>query len=342
MARKLLALVLVVSFLMGLGTVTVAADDVVEIVTTESYEQEYLAAPNVAGILLEQAGIDNRYGQGKDGGNYIRDVAAFMGPETDFGGISKEDVVCYECAVAAFLREKGAAVVSQYDGVLDPAQSFATATDNADGTVTLSIVVRDLCGNPITGLDPTSDFFVRDSVISGDFYFGTGSIPGSELANWTIVDGTYTITLQRNYFNARPAGYDDGWYRIWHIFVLGECVEADLKLSTTYWMVGDWKMDLYVGSTLHERFVVIATHKDGDIAGFFGVGYDPEGAPTGSITGWVDGQTVYMFYDRTGYVDTGYTAEFWGNIANDGNSMGGNWADYDRGDISQTWTMVRQ
>ena len=56
------------------------------------------AAPAVAGLLLEAAGIDNRYGTGKDGGNFIKEVANKMGPETDFNGIGKCDVCAYECA----------------------------------------------------------------------------------------------------------------------------------------------------------------------------------------------------------------------------------------------------
>jgi hypothetical protein len=307
------------------------------VLTDADHEVDYPAAPAIAAQLLEDAGVDNRYGTGKDGGNYIRDVAEHMGPETDFDGVSKENEVMYVCAVAKFLLGKDVGITNPYSGVLDPAASGATATDNADGSVTLVITVKDLCGDSISELNPLVDFYVKDSVIPGTFYFGTGSIPGS--TDWAVGDGVYTVELQRNFFNARPAGYENGWYRIWDIYVLDQLVEEGLQLQTTYYAVGDWKMDLYVGTTLHQRFITIDTHIDGDIEGFLGIGYDPEGAPTGNITGYIAGQVIYMLYDRVGFDDPTYTAVFWGTIANDGNSMSGTWSDYARTD--EPWDMVR-
>jgi hypothetical protein len=301
----------------------------------EVFEEEgHHAAPAVAGILLEEAGIDNRYGTGKDGGNYISDVARNMAPDTDFNGVKKEDVVAYSCAVAKFLYDKGAAVTSPYSGVYDPISSSATATNNENGTVTLAITVKDLCGDGISGLDPLSDFYVTDSVMAGTFYFGTSSIPGS--TNWNEADGVYSVTLERNYFNSRPAGYEDGWHRIWDIYVQGELVEDNLALYTTYYAVDDWKMDLYVGTTLNPRFIKITSHVDGDVVGFFGVGYDPDGVTTGDIVGTIEGQTINMHYSRT----SGYTADFEGTINADGNSMSGLWSDYAR--TNEPWSMIRQ
>jgi len=312
------------------------------LVTDADLEVDYPAAPAVAGLLLEDAGIDNRYGSGRDGGNYIRDVAHTMGETTDFLGVSKTDVVAYECAVASYLIDQGAAVTASGTGVLDAAASGAVATDNADGTTTLAITAVDLCGDPITGLNPLSDFYVTDSVISGQFFFGTGSIPGSGADKWTEnPDGTYTVTLDRNFFNARPAGYDDGWYRVWDIYVEGELVEKDLVLQTTYYAVGDWKMDLTAGSNIVPRFVIIDTHVEGGIEGFFGVGHDLEGNPTGTISGTIDGQGIDMTYERTD-IDTDYEAYFVGTIANDGNSMSGTWTDNGSNTSPQAWSMVRQ
>jgi hypothetical protein len=320
---------------------TAMAEEVIN--TDADFAVDYPAAPAVAGLLLEEAGIDNRYGSGRDGGNYIRDVAHEMGAETDFWGVPKTDVIAYECAVAAFLREKGAPVTASGTGVVDAAASGAVATDNADGTTTLVITVVDLCGDPITGLDPTTDFYVTDSVIAGQFYFGTGSIPGSGADKWDVAtDGTYAVTLERNFFNARPAGYNDGWYRVWDIYVKGELVEQDLILQTTYYAVGDWQMDLTAGSNIVPRFVIIESHVEGEIEGFFGVGYDPEGDPTGTISGTIVGQVIEMTYDRTGYADTGYMAWFEGTIANDGNSMSGTWLDNNMYTTPQNWSMVRQ
>ncbi len=302
-----------------------------------NFDAECPAAPAVAGLLLEAADVDNRYGTGKDGGNFIKEVANYMSPEADFNGVSKCNIIAYECEVAAFLNGLAtpAGVTSQYAGVLDPEASGATATDNVDGTVTLEITVVNLCGNGIEGLNPLSDFSVSDSVIGGTYYFGTSSIPGS--VNWTEGNGVYTVILERNYFNARPAGYDDGWYRIWDIYVQGELVKKDLLLSTTYYAVGDWKMDLFVGTALNKRFIIISTHVNGVIDGFFGVEYNPEGVPTGTITGTIVGQSIEMLYEN---YDAVYTAEFEGTIADDGNSMSGTWSDYARTD--EPWYMERQ
>ena len=302
-----------------------------------NFDVECPAAPAVAGLLLEAAGIDNRYGTGKNGGNFIKEVANEMGPETFFGGVDKCYVCEYEYEIATFLnkaleREGNIKRVVPRMGTLDPVASGATATDNADGTVTLEITVLDLCGNGISGLDPLSAFSVFDSVIGGPYYFGTGSIPDS--TDWNEVDGVYTVILNRNLFSARPAGYEDGWYRIWSIYVQDELVQENLQISTTYYAVGGWKMDLFISTTLIKRFIIINTQVDGSIGGFFGVGYDPEGNPTGTITGTINGCDVYMFYERTDIV-TNYTAEFWGTIATSGNLMSGIWT-------SGTWNMVRQ
>lgn len=228
-------------------------------------------------------------------------------------------------------------------GLIDPQASGAEATDNSNGTLTLKISVLDECGDGIDELDPLTDFYVYDSVIGGPYYFGTDSIPGSTIDEWEENDGVYTVTLERNYFDTRPAGYEDGWYRVWDIYVLDKPVEEKLELSTSYWAVGNWEMDLYVDNNLNERFVVIDSHVEGEdgVLGFFGEGYDPEGLNWGTITGTIDGRDIYILYERTD-IQTDYTAEFYGTVATDGDSMSGTWTDYDRGGVSQTWSMARQ
>lgn len=321
------------------ATITLAFN-IFGIAKAQVFEDEgHHAAPAIAGLLLEEAGIDNRYGTGKDGGNYISDVARNMAPDTDFNGVKKEDVVAYSCAVAQFLNDEGVAVTSPYSGVYDPTSSGATAINNKNGTVTLAITVKDLCGNGISELDPESDFYVTDYVLAGTFYFGTSSIPGSTADKWTETNGVYSITLERNYFNSRPAGYEDGWHRIWDIYAIGELVEDDLALYTTYYAVDEWKMDLYVGASLYARFIVIETQDDGTINGFFGVGYDPDGSPTGTITGTIDGNSIHMYYERP--LAYNYSANFYGTIALDGNSMSGTWTD-SGSIVNQPWSMIRQ
>ncbi|RQD84297.1 DUF1565 domain-containing protein [Methanosalsum natronophilum] len=68
------------------------------------------AAPAVAAKLLSEAGVNHRYGEGPDGGNYVSDVAREMGPGTDFDGVEKCDEDAYREAVAEFLVEQGADV----------------------------------------------------------------------------------------------------------------------------------------------------------------------------------------------------------------------------------------
>lgn len=335
---KIMVMMLVGVMLVGLISGMAAAQDAVN--SEEAFEGDFPAAPAVAGLLLEEAGVDNRFGNGKDGGNYIREVAKQMGPGTDFNGVSKYDKLEYAIEIAKFLNKLRvpAGVTCPGEGIFDPIASGASASDNADGTVTLQITAKDICGNGISGLNPLSDFYVRDSVMSGTYYFGTSSIPGSK--DWDEQDGVYSVNLDRNFFNARPAGYNDGWYRVWDIYVIDELIEEALELKTTYYMVGSWKLDLYVGSNLNQRFIVINTHEEGELTGFFGVGYDPEGNQTGEITGTIEGRDINMFYDREGYSTDGYTAEFEGVIAKDGNSMSGTWSDYARTD--EPWDMFRQ
>jgi hypothetical protein len=75
---------------------------------------EYPAAPAVAAAILKEAGISHRYQiSGKIYGNYIADVAAFMGSSVGdensswFNGIDKSDVDSYYEAVYVYLTGKG-------------------------------------------------------------------------------------------------------------------------------------------------------------------------------------------------------------------------------------------
>lgn len=71
-------------------------------------EAEYPAATAVAEKLLAEAGVSHRYGKGKDGGNYISDIAKLMGKGASFKGIEKKDFIAYKNAVEAYLLEVGA------------------------------------------------------------------------------------------------------------------------------------------------------------------------------------------------------------------------------------------
>ncbi|MFO8192734.1 MAG: hypothetical protein R6U08_08220 [Bacillota bacterium] len=103
--RKLMTVTLVMLFAFSLMAGTALAES-----------NECPAAPAVANELLREAGESNRYGSGRDGGNYISDVAHEMGgheedeENTDFHGVGKCDQEAYKGAIAAFLIEKGADV----------------------------------------------------------------------------------------------------------------------------------------------------------------------------------------------------------------------------------------
>lgn len=105
--KRWLVLALAVMMVLGLMGGIVVADEA-GVLSDEDFDGPYLAAPAVAGILLEEAGIDNRYGSGPDGGNYISDVANYMGPETDFNEVPKTEVEDYKAEIAIFLFELGA------------------------------------------------------------------------------------------------------------------------------------------------------------------------------------------------------------------------------------------
>ncbi|GEM_PF-5080988 len=50
---------------------------------------EPMAAPSIAAKILEHNGVQARYGQGRNGGNFIADVARNMGPEATFEDFEK-------------------------------------------------------------------------------------------------------------------------------------------------------------------------------------------------------------------------------------------------------------
>ena len=86
----------------------VLTDSDEETASVKIVEAEYPAAPAIAEKLLAEAGVSHRYGKGKEGGNYIADIAKLMGKGASFMGVEKKDFVAYEEAVKAYLLEVGA------------------------------------------------------------------------------------------------------------------------------------------------------------------------------------------------------------------------------------------
>jgi len=199
---------------------------------------ECLAAPAVAGILLEAAGVDNRYGTGRDGGNFIKDVANHMGLEAEFDGVSKCDIIAYECAVAAYLNDPDnnalnngenypAGVTSQYAGVLDAVDSGATFQDNENRTGTMVLTVLDMCGGGIKGLQ-LADIVVIDIQYHPDVLTDLATLSAGGYWDIELVEtdnGIYEITFLRT--GSVP------YTRLWDVKVMDEIIEGGLSVVVT-------------------------------------------------------------------------------------------------------------
>ena len=218
------------SLLSNIGQAPATDQSEVSGLTKGEFDVECPAAPAVAGLLLEAAGVDNRYGTGRDGGNFIKDVANHMGTETDFNGVSKCNIIAYECAVAAFLNdpENGenypAEVTSQYAGVLDAEASGAMFVDNENRTGTMCLTVLNKCGNGIEGL------------VLADIEVDITSVGLTDLS--TLGAGGYwNIDLADNGYGA----YEITFYRLgsvpytrnWDVIVRGEIIEESLYVVVT-------------------------------------------------------------------------------------------------------------
>lgn len=173
--KKVFSILLVLTLLMGVPMGFVFAEDNLELLPDDQdYEVECLAAPAVAGLILEEAGIDNRYGSGKDGGNFIKDVAQQMSngalfPAYEWDGywdgeafVDKCDVEAYYRAVYNYLAKNGAELNVGLTTLVisNPADTYTCEiiTDGNSGYPTAKVV--DQHGQPVPGIK------VRASLIS--------------------------------------------------------------------------------------------------------------------------------------------------------------------------------
>jgi len=101
---------------------------------------------------------------------------------------------------------------------------------------------------------------------------------------------------------------------------------------------GVWDVELFLNGVEYDRFFIIADQDGDEITGGFGVTYPNI---TGPIEGTVTGLSIYFVYDPPG----DYWAEFFGTIAEDCNSMSGDWEHYNSGIPGlywdQTWVATR-
>jgi hypothetical protein len=163
------------------------------LVTPASVSDECPAAPAVAGFLLEEAGIDNRWGTGRDGGNYIKSVANHMDPETaDFDGVEKCELFKYELAIAYFLNSLGAAVA--YPGNVVESVTFIDVDESGEfGTAVGDEVIITFKGNIIKVANITADFNVNYPIISH-----------GALTDWDITGNVLTFTVNGIFSGPRP------------------------------------------------------------------------------------------------------------------------------------------
>ena len=165
------------------------------LVAPASVSDECPAAPAVAGLLLEEADIDNRWGTGKDAGNYIREVANHMGPETDFNGAEKCELFEYELAIAHFLNGLGAAVAYPVN-VVESVTFIDKDSSGFFGTIVDDTVIITFKGNIIE---------IVAGYITAKFSNNIHPIIShGAKTDWDITDNVLTFTVNAVFTSPRP------------------------------------------------------------------------------------------------------------------------------------------
>ena len=106
MIKKSKWLVLTVAIMLVFGLSAGAAGAKEANNNADALKVKQIAAPAAANQLLKEAGLKNHYStESGEKGNYISEVARYMGEGTDFDGVSKEDAGAYKFAIASFLNK---------------------------------------------------------------------------------------------------------------------------------------------------------------------------------------------------------------------------------------------
>ncbi len=223
-------------------------------------------------------------------------------------------------------------------GTLDPDASGAVFGDNGDGTGTLTITLKDLCGNPIlpedfpivpptsTYISPSASFqnYFRANSESKDgdhfYYIGASHFPVSEGFTRANHEGAgiyyHTIT--------KPCGYEDTWeigIGPWlfrdDVFVIEE-VEIIIAPKPVLW-TGTWDTiwDFY-GESGYETLMILTQDEEGNVTGE----YSYAGCDDGAISGTVNGYVLTGICTESG---ADYPIEF--TMSCDGESFEGTWSD---------------
>jgi len=296
-------------------------------VTLSADTEECLAAPDVAGILLEEAGIDNRYGTGRDGGNFIRDVADKMneGSGTDFNGIDKCDVEAYKMEVALFLRSKGADVGAElFQAELESVVYEGTCNlfgSHVDDTMTFTFS-KDI----FKTVDNIKVFFEN----AQEFWEGWGK------ADYDISGNVLTVTTIQEWNNPRPdiGDYVKGFENIVDaignpVVVPAGGVEVEGIMHPAPW-TGTWNAvwDFY-GGIGYTTTVTLTQDSSGNVTGNYSYN-STYGTINGTIEGTVDGFDLIGSSAEEGLA---YPIEF--TMSPDCETFEGTWFDSFNNNIAQ-------
>lgn len=309
--KKVLSILLALTLLMGVSSGFVFAEDLLP--DAQDYEVECLAAPAVAGLILEDAGIDNRWGQGKNGGNYIKEVAQLMSNEAIFPAyewdgtwdgetyVDKCDVDAYYRAVYNYLAMRcgvlfmgglSVAVVNH------PVDTNCGEIIKSEGDTFPTAQVFDQFGYPAKGVG------VRISLqpAIADFL----DVVETDSSGIAVFDNISYPKL--------------GYYRL-RFYLADSTLRNENTKPLTDWfnngfMIGSWDW-----VEMANRVMVIDTHEDGVFSGKL---TSDTGTIFGNINGTIYGDGIEFYYDRIGYATDGYFLDFDGEFTGC-NSFNGTW-----------------
>ena len=304
------------------------------VLTKSDFDVECPAAPAVAGLLLEAVGVDNRWGTGKDGGNFIKEVANHMGPETYFDDVDKCDIEEYRLAVAKFLIDQG-------NGAEKVAELFEAEL--------LSVVYEGICNTFGTNAGDTLtltfsnnvafDEEVLDKTLRPEIQFEEANRLSDGVPIWEIVGNTLTLTAPYTFGSARPEIGDYVTDTVGIVDALGNPVivptdGVDVEGIVTYpsW-TGTWDTEFEMDSTGYFAEMDLI-QVDNVVTGTYSwtLGGNIDGTIEGTVEGCVlTGVSTEQNYD--------YPIVF--TINCDGNSFEGEWYSEGQGDPEGYWNGTR-
>jgi len=232
-------------------------------------------------------------------------------------------------------------------GVLDAKGSGATFADNGDGTGTLTITLKDFCGNP---MEYAQRYFRAnpESISNENYYYIGGSIISYATKASSQGYGVYTFTV------TKPCGWND----LWDICIAyGTTTDRivikeglNIEIAFTPFLEGEWEIDFLISGGTWEHSMFIIDHEtDGTLEGnggyprdaVFSHEWDLDGEVTcvtdKSSEPWTDviGVDITIVYTTA---NAGYTLYLDGTVDFENKTMSGNMT----GSSSGTWTATKR